>query len=205
MREQAKAMGLAHEVVHLLPPDSTRSFTYEDSYRAALTRLRERMNVTGLVTGDILDVCNGFMDRAARGSGIEVIKPLWERGRRELLDSCRSACFDAIFTCANVSKCGETLAKRLVGTPLDEDALREIEEHGGVDLSGEGGEYHTMVVNIPGLYQYRVELAGRQALTSDGTYLYWELTVDAMSKAGPDVAAEEEAGEADQPGVRTCA
>lgn len=39
------------------------------------------------MTGDILDVCEKFMEKAVEGSGIQLVRPLWQRPRLELLEA----------------------------------------------------------------------------------------------------------------------
>lgn len=39
-----------------------------------------------LATGDMLDVCSSFMPRAAAGTGVQLLSPLWDIGRRLLLE-----------------------------------------------------------------------------------------------------------------------
>lgn len=74
---QAAALGLPHAVCTVEGPD------YEAAYRANIAALKADHGIDALVTGDIVDVCNGFMCRAVAGSGVELwcgaLSILWWR------------------------------------------------------------------------------------------------------------------------------
>ncbi len=59
---QASALGLQHLMVEVGDP-------YLESYRNGIAQLRIQHGIEVLVTGDILDVCDGFLRRATEGTG----------------------------------------------------------------------------------------------------------------------------------------
>ena len=62
IQAQAAALGLPHVVCMVDAP-------YLESDQHNIRRLRELHGIDALVTGDILDVCSGFMSRATLGTG----------------------------------------------------------------------------------------------------------------------------------------
>ena len=72
---QAQALGLPHVVLPIEGPD------YLASYVEAIRGLMQTHQLTHLVTGDILDVCQQFMEKATHGAGGTILRPLWERPR----------------------------------------------------------------------------------------------------------------------------
>ncbi|GIL58855.1 hypothetical protein Vafri_13818 [Volvox africanus] len=96
---QAHALGLPHLVMEV---ESAPSFL--ESYKANIRRLREEYGITALATGDILDVCNSFMPRAAAGTGVDLIAPLWGIERRLLLELVWAYSMSPLITCVNVTK-----------------------------------------------------------------------------------------------------
>ncbi|KAJ3364850.1 hypothetical protein GGF32_001028 [Allomyces javanicus] len=70
-------------------------------------------------------------------------------------------------------------AHTVVGTPLDRTALRSWLEpaalRDAIDLCGEMGEYHTMVLDGPLFAHGPVDLAGHAAVDPSGEYVYLKL------------------------------
>ncbi|EFJ45422.1 hypothetical protein VOLCADRAFT_105972 [Volvox carteri f. nagariensis] len=96
---QARALGLPHAVLEI-----SSAPTFLDSYRANINHLREQYGITALATGDILDVCNSFMPRAAAGTGVDLICPLWGIERGLLLELIWAYGMKPLITCVNVTK-----------------------------------------------------------------------------------------------------
>ncbi len=143
IKMQAQALGLPHHVLPLTPP-------YEAAYETALCRLRDDMGITCVITGDIAPV-NGhpnWIRERCRPHGIDVHTPLWERERSALLLQLIQQGFDVRFSCVNT----HMLDASWVGRQLDQTALTELQyirTQNGLDLCGEEGEYHTMVLDGP--------------------------------------------------------
>lgn len=117
----------------------------------ALKKLMIDHHVSHLVTGDILDVCQQFMQRVADKAGMVLLRSLWERPRRELLSllersspppflppslhpvscSCPSALssapssFTLLISCCSVEKMGITRARDFVALCGDK-ALQKL-------------------------------------------------------------------------------
>ncbi|GLC60214.1 hypothetical protein PLESTB_001586200 [Pleodorina starrii] len=98
---QARALGLPHLLMEI---ESTPTSTFLDSYAANIRRLREEYDVTALATGDILDVCSSFMPRAAAGTGVELLRPLWGIDRAALLELVWAYDMSPLITCVNTTR-----------------------------------------------------------------------------------------------------
>ena len=89
-------------------------------------------------------------------SGVEVIMPLWGRDRNELLVKLIANKFAPVFSCVKQPwLTADWLAKELNQPVLKQ--LHEINLLNGMDLCGERGEYHTLVVDGP-LFRERLSI-----------------------------------------------
>lgn len=140
MKKQAAAMRLPHAKLRVVAP-------YERGYENALVRLRARYGIDALVTGDIDRVAGhpNWIRERAEPLGLKVLTPLWGRSRKALLERHWRAGFKA-----RISYVNPPLGREWIGRLLDRRAVRELGRIEGVDLCGENGEYHTMVVSGPG-------------------------------------------------------
>jgi diphthine-ammonia ligase len=80
--------------------------------------------------------------------GLKVYTPLWQRDQTEVMEDMLKEGFEIMVV--SVSAYG--LGEEWLGRIIDEKALEElkkIEEKYRINVSGEGGEYETMVINGP--------------------------------------------------------
>jgi diphthine-ammonia ligase len=154
MKLQADSLGLPHLELPVAAP-------FADGYRAALCTLRDRHGIQVVVTGDIAEV-DGYPNwieqcAAAVHPELEVMLPLWHRDRRELLRSLRNNGVVVVLTAVLASKLDPA---RWLGKQLSGDGFDELISHceaNGVDLCGENGEFHSMVLAAP-LFRFTVAL-----------------------------------------------
>ena len=139
---QSKALRLPHIKVKVKEP-------YFQEYRKAISRFIKENEIEGIVTGDIsvVDSFHGnWIDDVCKGLSVKVIKPLWGLDRYQILNNLVSRGFKAVFTCVRQPWFDE----EWLGRELNRDCLRKLkalEEKYGLDLCGERGEYHTMIVD----------------------------------------------------------
>jgi uncharacterized protein (TIGR00290 family) len=143
MRRQGLAAGLPHLILEVQEP-------YDQGYRAAIERLRDREGIDTLITGDIDRVAGlpNWVAQCCEGTGVAVRMPLWQRPREQLLDLLLRRGFTAIFSCVK----RPWFTPDWLGRPLDAAAmedLRTLRAATGLDLCGEQGEYHTIVTAGP--------------------------------------------------------
>ena len=124
---------------------------YDKSYRDAIIELKEEYGVKAVVTGDIsyVDAFHGnWIDEVCKDTGVEVIKPLWEKDRKLIMEDLLDSGFKTMFTCVKEP----WLTEDWLGATIDHLRLKwmeELHEKNGLDLCGEFGEYHTMTVDAP--------------------------------------------------------
>jgi diphthine-ammonia ligase len=143
MAWQARAIGLPHRRIVVEAP-------YEAGYERALGELR-KAGIERVVTGDIAEVGGqpNFISARAARVGLKVELPLWGADRRAHLAELVALGFDVILTFVNEP----WLDASWVGRHLDARALHDLcglSRENGLDLAGENGEYHSMVLNGPG-------------------------------------------------------
>lgn len=164
MSLQAAAMGFKHRVLTIEAP-------YEEAYRKQLEMLRGE-GVDTLITGDIDEVGGqpNFIRTCAEPIGLEVWTPLWKKSRWDLMGALLAAGFQIIFSC--VKPVG--LTPTWVGRKIDRTALEELAQlhvDTGLDVCGEQGEYHTLVLDGPG-FKRRLELSETKVINrGDLAYL----------------------------------
>ena len=128
---------------------------YPAAYAAAIRQLQHEYQIQLIITGDIdyvgTTATTNFMQQVCREQdchGVQVLLPLWQQSRHELMNEMiHKYNFDIRMCCVKSPFFDETW----IGRRLDTTALHELEAmvEQGLDLSGENGEYHTMVVNGP--------------------------------------------------------
>ncbi|RLG58085.1 MAG: TIGR00289 family protein [Hadesarchaea archaeon] len=122
-----------------------------------LKRVLEKLEVDGVVSGAIASVYQkSRIDRICNELGLKSITPLWGRNPLELLREFLAAGFEAIVTKVSA----EGLDENWLGRKLDSQAMRdllELNRRYGVHISGEGGEYESLVLNGP-IFKKRIEL-----------------------------------------------
>jgi uncharacterized protein (TIGR00290 family) len=143
IKMQAQALALPHYVVPISKP-------FEQSYEAGLCKLRDEMGVNYIVTGDITEVDGhpNWIRERSRPVGLNVYTPLWGRNRNALLRQVVERGFKVLFSCVKT----RWLDENWIGRELNSSAIAELQtirEQTGLDLCGEEGEYHTMVIDGP--------------------------------------------------------
>jgi diphthine-ammonia ligase len=135
---QADAVGVP---IHF---EATSWDGYEDAFVRAVTTAAARGLTTG-VFGDIdIQPHREWVERVAQEGGTQAYLPLWQSGRAELVRRMLAAGFKPMLVAVKDGK----LPPDLLGEVIDDAMLARFERH-GVDLAGENGEYHTVVVDGP--------------------------------------------------------
>ena len=92
---QSKSIGIPHIMIKVEEP-------YKEGYSKAIASLIQKLDVKGIVTGDIyvVDETHGnWMESVCEELDIEVIMPLWNQETFQVLDQEVSEGFRAVFTC----------------------------------------------------------------------------------------------------------
>ena len=158
LRLQAEAMGFP-----IVQPRSSWE-TYEAEFKKALADLKDS-GVEAGIFGDIdLEEHREWVERVSRESGMEAVLPLWgEKNRENLIEELIESGFEAVV----VATKKDLLGPEWLGRSIDHDFVRDISKIKGVDISGEGGEYHTFVISGP-IFKKRINILKSEKITRDG-------------------------------------
>lgn len=143
LQKQAEAMGLVHRMIEVMPP-------LEQGYQRAFRYIRDELGASHVITGDIDEVGThpNWVKTIAGSLGLNVLMPLWKRERSIVMDSLISNNYRVLFSYVR----RPWLGAEWVGRELTETSLGELKRVGmetGMDLCGEQGEYHTLVLDGP--------------------------------------------------------
>lgn len=113
----------------------------------------ENLDIMGLITGTVAS--NYQMERIeiiAREISLDVFAPLWKMNQSELLEDLLKNNFKTIM----VSISARGLDEEWLGKNIDNKCiqdLKKLHDKYGINISGEGGEYETMVIGAPNYNQ----------------------------------------------------
>lgn len=166
MKLQSQAMGFSHQTFTITEP-------FREGYEKAIWAIKERFGVDTLVTGDIsqVDGYPNWIRECSLPSGMRVLTPLWEQDRLGLLKRLLSKGFQVIFS--GVHK--PWFTEDWLGLELNNRVLERLGALGretGLDLCGEQGEYHTIVLDGPS-FKKRIEI-GSYTKGINGSMIFLE-------------------------------
>ncbi|MFQ6107269.1 MAG: diphthine--ammonia ligase [Thermoplasmata archaeon] len=129
----------------------------------ALERLLRPTDVEGLVVGAIAsDYQHTRINRICHRIGLRTFAPIWRRPQETVLRDEVDAGFEILIVRVSAEGLGqEWLGRRLAGDTLEK--LISLSEKARFNVSGEGGEYETLVVDGPN-FTRRMEI---EAATTD--------------------------------------
>lgn len=164
---------LSHQAVALETRLITRATSWND-YEADFIDAARALKAEGFsagVFGDIdLEGHREWVAKVCSIVGIEPELPLWQGDRRGLLREFISSGFHAII----VSVKDAALDQSFLGRTLTDETIEDLES-AGVDICGEGGEYHTFVTDGPAFSKpVRFESSG---VKSHDGYSFLELSI----------------------------
>ena len=139
IQAQANALGL---------PIITASSSWND-YETEFLKLLADAKQQGadvLVTGDLDMPEHGcWHDRITQQAGLKLCMPLWQRPHREVIEEFIQLGFKTMIVTVNLS-----LGMKVddLGKILTLDYIQELENR-GIDPCGEGGEFHSTVIDGP--------------------------------------------------------
>ena len=123
----------------------------------ALEKARDLYGADGVVSGAIASKYQKErVDRICQGLGLVSYAPLWGEDQLSLLNEIIESGFDVIF----VGVYAMGMDSSWLGQKLTYDVVKKLLELGrlyGISLSGEGGEYETLVLDMP-LFKKRIKL-----------------------------------------------
>ncbi|SDX60537.1 diphthine--ammonia ligase [Paenibacillus sp. CF384] len=139
IRAQADAIGLP------LYTASASWADYEQAFISQLVQARER-GAEVLVTGDIeLTDYGCWQDEVSKKAGLELGMPLWQMDHLETVETFINLGFLSVVVTVNLSL---GMRETDLGRMLDHEFVQELLDR-GIDPCGEGGEFHTTVLDGP--------------------------------------------------------
>ncbi len=165
IQKQASCLGIA------LVTRATSWDNYEATFLSILHDFKKEGIEVGIF-GDIdLEEHREWVERVCSSATIYPYEPLWKKARRDLLKEL----FEAGFKATIVAVKENVLDKQFLGKILNVDLMEKFEGM-GIDASGEGGEYHTVVTDGP-IFSTSLQLDLKEQSLKDG---YWFLDVSAI-------------------------
>jgi diphthine-ammonia ligase len=143
---QAQAMKIPQILVESNTTDAKKEL---ELIKAALEEAKARYHIEGVLHGGILSEFQKtkFAD-AAKSLGLDVVSPLWQRNQKQYMHEILDRGFEFIVTSVSCAGLDESwLGKKI--TPQDLGKLVRLSEKHGFNLSFEGGEAETFVINCP--------------------------------------------------------
>ena len=158
---QSVALGLPYIKVNIDKP-------YLQNYRKAVKGLIKDFGIEAIATGDIAvvdDFHGNWIDEVCKGTKLEILRPLWGIDRHQYMKGLLASGSKIVFTC--VMK--KWFDQSWLGRAFDDKIIVELEacsQKYGIDPCGEGGEYHTMVLDSPKFNQ-RIEMMWHEDSETD--------------------------------------
>ncbi|MCD4810627.1 MAG: diphthine--ammonia ligase, partial [Methanosarcinales archaeon] len=153
-----------------IPSILTDFVSYEKEFKNVIQELNDNnAAIEGAVFGHI-QTHNNLADRICNDLGVKLIMPLWMRDSEQIISDLVDAGFKTII----VSVKGGLLGKEWLGRPIDHKFARDLRRYNSaIDPCGEGGEFHTFVIDGP-LFKHRLKIVDSKNILQDG---YWFLDV----------------------------
>ncbi|MFA1821994.1 diphthine--ammonia ligase [Virgibacillus oceani] len=169
LRAQADSIGL---------PLITAAASWED-YETAFIRLLEKSKNKGaevLVTGDLAVPSHGsWHEKVTKNAELKLGMPLWGMTHRAAVEAFVNLKFESIIVTVNLSL---GMREDDLGRTLNHEYLKELETR-GIDPCGEGGEFHTTVINGP-LFKYPISVR-KGEIIKDGDYAFLPLELESVN------------------------
>lgn len=118
---------------------------YTKDFVKELKNIKRKTRSDGIIFGDIdLESHKKWCESLAEQSELIPVFPLWNENRRDLVFEFLKKGYRTVIKKVDKTK----LPKSYLGKILDEDLVSEFDKL-GIDISGENGEYHTVVFDGP--------------------------------------------------------
>ncbi len=126
---------------------------YERLYIQNLKLLTHTYNLNTSVFGDIdIESHRAWEEKVSEAANLKAMLPLWKQSRKQLVEDMIDYGIEAM-----IVSCNHTLGPDFLGRMVDKTLVKDLENL-GVDVCGENGEYHTLVINAP-MFHKKIEVA----------------------------------------------
>lgn len=181
--KSSRSHGMPPELIHAQAtsiglPVYTAASSWAD-YEKVFMNLLEKAKNQGaevLVTGDLDMPAHGcWHEKVTKNSGLKLGMPLWEMDHREAVEAFINLGFVTIIVTVNLSL---GMREDDLGRTLTHEYVKELEAR-GIDPCGEGGEFHTTVIDGP-LFKYPIQVH-KCEIVKNGEYAFLPLELDQMA------------------------
>lgn len=153
---QAKAINIPQIIV----PSKSDNTTQElELLKEGLLQAKQHHHISGIVHGGILsEFQRTRFESVAKELDLEIIAPIWKKDQKQYMSELLDSGFEFIIIAVSADGLDESwLGKKI--TKQDLDVLMEKSEKHRFNLSFEGGEAETFVINCP-LFSDMIEITG---------------------------------------------
>lgn len=158
LQAQADAAGLP---IHMI---SSSWNEYEQHFTQALSQLKAQYHLSHAVFGDIdLQPHRDWEEKVCANAGLTAVLPLWQQDRKSLVLQMLEHNIKTM-----IVSCNNTMGERFLGEVITPDIITELESI-GVDVCGENGEFHTLVLDCP-LFKQDISVTVTRKLLHEN---YW--------------------------------
>lgn len=160
LQEQAESMNVPLIAI----PTSWND--YEFNFTNTLLEIKNRFAVNAMVFGDIdLQAHRDWEEKVCSNAGLSASLPLWKQDRKQLVRDMLQAGIETI-----IVSCNNIMGEDFLGQVINESLILKLENL-SVDVCGENGEFHTLVIDCP-LFSKKIQLPGTYKIKHDD---YWFL------------------------------
>ena len=162
VQSQSQALGIP-----LLQKETTGE-NYEQEFKDIIKTVIPE-GIEGVVFGDIFLHMREWADKVCVDLKIQSIEPLCGRSSEEILLDFIDSGFEAIVVATQAN----LLDEKWLGRKLDKSFLEDIKKLKNIDVCGENGEYHTLVIDGP-IFKKRIDISKTEKILRNG---YWFLDI----------------------------
>ncbi|WP_046757705.1 Dph6-related ATP pyrophosphatase [Kordia jejudonensis] len=163
LHAQADALGASIHFISATWNDYTTKFIDK------LKTLSNQYELTDAVFGDIdIESHREWEEKVCKEANIKCNLPLWQQERRKLVTEMIDAGIVAM-----IVSCNDHLGQDFLGRIINEETIALLDAK-GVDICGENGEFHTVVLDCP-LFHTPIDVITGEKMSNGTGYHFIEL------------------------------
>ncbi|WP_430411440.1 diphthine--ammonia ligase [Kordia sp.] len=144
---------------------------YTEKFIDELKTLTNEYKLTDAVFGDIdIESHRDWEESVCKAANINCNLPLWQQDRRTLVTEMIDAGIVAM-----IVSCNDHLGKDFLGRIINQETI-DLLDAKGVDICGENGEFHTVVLDCP-LFNKPIEVIQGEKMSNGTGYNFIELSL----------------------------
>ena len=145
---------------------------YEEEFKSAVSELKEKEKIEGMVFGDIylLEQYN-WVERVCGEIGMIPIEPLWNLNPKDIATDFINLGFKAIVVSAKV----DLFDENFVGRQFDKETLSFLLKK-NICPCGENGEFHTFVYDGP-IFRKKIKITKTEKILKSGFWKHYFLDI----------------------------